>query len=131
MTTMLKSLKMLTIPLVLAAAGCAGNAQTVAVAGQPAPADNAVGVRVDNSNWNDIDVYAVAHGMVQRLGTITSMNAASFTISAAVATPDLQLLVVPIGGSQNYLTNVLAVTPGQTVKLHVENSLDLTSYTID
>ncbi len=127
---MMKMLKVLSIPVLLAAAGCAGQGPAGALAGQPAPA-NAVAVDVQNNNWNDVDVYAVAHGTVQRLGTITSQNKADLRIPASLASPDLQLLIVPIGGTQNYLTDVINASPGQTVHLRVENTLDLTTLTVE
>lgn len=127
---MTKMMKLLTIPALLAAAGCAGHGPSGAVAAQPAPA-NTVAIDVQNSNWSDVDVYAVAHGTVRRLGTITSMNKADFTFPAPLATPDMRLLIVPIGGSQPFLTDILNVSPGQTVHLHVQNTIDLTSWTIE
>lgn len=118
----------------LLAGGCAtGRSSTYdeMTAAQPAPTDAAV-VHVANNNWQDIDVFAVRNGMKLRLGMVQSMGATDFRLPASFieGAPNVQVYIHPIGSNGGYLSQAMLVNVGQRVDLHVENNLNLTSYSV-
>lgn len=98
---------------------------------QPAP-ENAAVVRVENNNWQDVDVYAIRNNQKVRLGMVTSMTASGFRLPSNLLTgsPNVQLYIHPIGSSGGYLSQAMLVGAGQTIELRVENNINLTSYSV-
>lgn len=127
------------LSVALTAAGVAGGCATGRGAGtydeltsaQPAP-EHAATVRVENNNWQDVDVYAIRSGQKIRLGMVTSMTSTDFALPASLLTgsPNVQLYIHPIGTNGGYLSQSMLVAAGQTIDLRVENNINLTSYSV-
>ncbi len=109
-------------------AGCARNRQPEA----PVPMTTPVTVEVQNNNWNTVVVYAIAHGVSQRLGEVNTGRTQSLTTPAGVdpTSGDFKIVIDPIGSRFTFATGNLMVSPGGTVSLTVENDLNLSSWTI-
>ena len=83
-------------------------------AGEVAPT-SAVGLRVRNNNFLDMDIYAVSAGLATRLGTVTGNSSRNFVLDPSLATPDLRIVATPIGGNGRASTGQVLVSPGQTI----------------
>jgi len=112
--------------LVIDAAACASHHRSAAAA-PPEP----MVVIVNNSNYLDVDVFAVRGTSRARVGSVTGMSSATFRVPTHF-TPDgnLQLLVDPIGSNATYLTDKIAVSPGQHIELTVTAILRMSSYAV-
>ncbi len=112
--------------LTIDAAACATHHASAAAA----PPERMV-VTVNNSNYLDVDVFAVRGTSRSRLGSVTGLSSVTFQVPAHYA-PDgnLQLLVDPIGTNATYLTDKIAVGPGQHVELTVTSILRMSSYSV-
>jgi len=88
---------------------------------------------VENDNWLDAHLYLVRDGMLTSLGFMTGPGAERFTLPpmATMAGADVQILVLPIGGTESYLTPALVINPGDQVRLTVQNSLSLSTVTVE
>ena len=102
------------------AAACSHN--TYEAAGEVAPA-NSIGLRVTNSNFLDMDVYAVSEGLSTRLGTVTGNSSHTFVLPPAYSTQDLSIVATPIGGTGRATTGPITVSPGQTVEFRIGSVL--------
>ena len=96
-----------------------------------APPPEPVVVIVTNSNYLDVDVFAVRGTSRSRVGSVTGLSSATFSLPAHYA-PDgnLQLLVDPIGSNATYLTDKIAMGPGQHIELTVAAILRMSSYSV-
>lgn len=107
-------------------AACAGRHKSAAAA----PLEPVV-VIVNNSNYLDVDVFAVRGTSRARVGSVTGLSSATFTVPAHFAADgNLQLLVDPIGSNATYLTDKIAVGPGQSLELTVAAVLRMSSYSV-
>ena len=113
------------VSLTIDAAACAGH-KSAAV-----PPPEPVVVIVNNSNYLDVDVFAVRGTARARIGSVTGLSTSTFRVPAEYA-PDgnLQLLVDPIGSNATYLTEKIAVSPGQHVELTVTSVLRMSSFSV-
>lgn len=82
-------------------------------------------VQVANHNWLDMHIYAVRNGTLYSLGVVTGLSGDTLTVPASALTPgaDFEILADPIGGASAYVSPRLVVTPGDVVKLSIENHL--------
>ena len=103
--------------------------RTQEAAGEVAPA-RAIGLRVRNNNFLDMDVYAVSYGLATRLGTVTGNSSRNFVLDASLATQDLQIVATPIGGNGRASTGVVTVGPGQTIDFTIGSILRNSTVTI-
>lgn len=131
----MNALKTLAVALATAlSAACAANSQKTAGTGTEIlrPEQEKTTVRVENRNWSDVTVYAILGGQRQRLGTVNSMGSASFRVPShfLAAGRDLQLLVDPVGSSEEYMSPAMQVYSGQEVSLSVQNHLSVSSVAI-
>ncbi len=96
----------------------------------PGPARTMVHVR--NSNWADMDVYALRDGQRFRLGTVTGMGMADFEIPPALlsGSADLQLMADPIGSPQVHVSAPIPLRRGATIDLQLESNLALSNVTV-
>lgn len=97
--------------------------------GEVAPA-RAIGLRVRNNNFLDMDVYAVSYGLATRLGTVTGNSSRNFVLDASLATQDLQIVATPIGGNGRASTGVVTIAPGQTIDFTIGSVLRNSTVTI-
>jgi hypothetical protein len=112
--------------LMIDAAGCATHHPSAAAA-PPEPVE----VTVNNSNYLDVDVFAVRGSSRSRIGSVTGLSSATFLVPAnRAADGNLQLLVDPIGSNATYLTDKISVSPGQHVELTVTAVLRMSSYSV-
>jgi FtsP/CotA-like multicopper oxidase with cupredoxin domain len=77
-------------------------------------------------------VYAVRGTSRIRLGMVTSMATQVFRLPEAVAggAGGVRLLADPIGGSEQFLTPAMRVSPGDEVKLEIQNQLQISTVSI-
>ena len=112
--------------LVIDTAACAPHHASAAAA-PPEPVE----VTVNNSNYLDVDVFAVRGSSRSRIGSVTGLSSATFLLPVHhAADGNLQLLVDPIGSNATYLTDKIAVNPGQHVELTVTAVLRMSSYAV-
>jgi len=90
-----------------------------------------VAVTVKNSNWMDMDVFAVRGGTRARVGSVTGLTTATFRVPANFA-PDgiLQFMVDPIGSDATYVTDKIVVSPGQRVELTIGTVLRMSTFAV-
>ena len=102
---------------------------TQEAAGEIAPT-RAIGLRVRNDNFLDMDVYAVSDALATRLGTVTGNSSRNFVLDASLATQDLRIVSTPIGGNGRASTGVVTVAPGQTIDFTIGSILQNSTVTI-
>jgi hypothetical protein len=98
-------------------------------AGEVAPA-RAIGLRVRNDNFLDMDVYVVSDALATRLGTVTGNSSRNFVLDASLATQDLRIVATPIGGNGRASTGLVTVAPGQTIDFTIGSVLRNSTVTI-
>ena len=97
-------------------------ARTNEAAGTVVPA-NVVGLRVQNNNFLDVDVYAVSQGVPTRLGTVTGNSTRDFVVDGSLVTQDFRVIATPIGARGQASTGAIIVSPGQTIEFTVGSTL--------
>jgi len=106
-----------TVPM---AGACAHTAQA---SGDVAPS-TAIGLRVRNDNFLDMDVYAISEGLATRLGTVTGNSRHNFVLDASVADGrDFRIVATPVGGNGRATTGNIAVSPGQLIDFTIGSTL--------
>jgi len=106
-----------------AAAPMAACTHTPQASGDVAPA-TAIGLRVRNDNFLDMDVYAISAGLATRLGTVTGNSRHNFVLDASMADgQDFRIVATPIGGNGRATTGTLAVSPGQLIDFTIGSTL--------
>lgn len=90
-----------------------------------------VAVTVKNTNWMDMDVFAVRGTTRARVGSVTGLTTATFRVPANFS-PDgvLQFMVDPIGGDAAYVTDKMVVSPGQRVELTIGTVLRMSTFAV-
>lgn len=85
--------------------------------------ENGVELIVTNNNWLDEVVYSYHAGQRIRIGTVTGLSTAVLHVPAhAIQPPNgLQLLVHPIGGFRDELTDLVTLAPGQHPELTIND----------
>lgn len=96
--------------------------RTQEAGGEVAPA-TAIGLRVRNDNFLDMDVYAVSEGLATRLGTVTGNSSRNFILDASLATRDFRIVAAPIGGNGRASSGSVIVSPGQTIEFTIGSIL--------
>ena len=108
------------------ASACASRGARVG-SGAGSPAQEQM-VTVQNDNWMDVVVYVVNGSAKARVGTVTGLGRATFRLKASViSTNSARLLIDPIGASRGYLTEAIAVMPGQRIELRVGSQLSMST----
>ena len=103
--------------------------RTQEAGGEVAPA-RAIGLRVRNDNFLDMDVYTVSDALATRLGTVTGNSSRNFVLDASLATQDLRIVATPIGGNGRASTGIVTVAPGQTIDFTIGSILRNSTVTI-
>ena len=83
---------------------------------------------VTNTNWADVTIFS-AHGTTRsRIGFVSALSTRTFLVPRT-AMPDgtVRLLLDPLGSEKTYLTEAIAVTPGQHVELTVMPAMTMTT----
>src|SRR5262245_34662950 len=103
--------------------GCGHAANTRVINGMPAPSD-AVVVSVQNNNWQDVDVYAVAGGQRVRLGNVTTAHTSNFLLPGGMSlSPDLRIQLHPIAANRDFVSSRIIANPGDVIEVMVMNAL--------
>jgi len=91
--------------------------------GDVAPS-TAIGLRVRNNNFLDMDVYAVSAGLATRVGTVTGNTTKNFILDASMADgQDFRIVATPIGGNGRASTGNVSVSPGQLIDFTIGSTL--------
>ncbi len=87
-------------------------------------------ITVKNHNWSDMTVYALRNGSRMRVGTVISGTQERFTLPAGfdLRSGDIRLQADPIGSSEVFVSEPMAITPGSHVVWKIENHIALSSY---
>ena len=87
---------------------------------------------VENNNWQDMTLYVLRDGTRIRLGSVTALSRAKFTLpSAAYAgTGELRIMADPLGSTQAWTSQPIHVMPGQELRFRLENNVQLSSYSV-
>jgi membrane-bound ClpP family serine protease len=87
-------------------------------------------VEIANNNWRDLRVYVNRSGSRFRLGTVTSMNDATYSIPSDILVPGARIrIVVEIIGSNDALTTPeVPVESGLVIQWNVENYLSNSTF---
>ena len=96
----------------------------------PAPAP--ITLQITNDHPQDVDVFLVDGGTRYRIGMLSTAQTRLFPLprSTVVTGRQLRLLVHPIGGGGDYLSEEFTVDPGQEVRLGIRASLPQSSFSI-
>ena len=90
-------------------------------------AERGVTLTVVNDNWLDMKIYALRLGTRYRLGTVTSLSTEKFELPAHLqpSIAEVQLLAVPIGGTQGVVSPAVYPSDGDEVVWGLQNNLGL------
>lgn len=92
---------------------------------------DAVGLVVQNDNFADMDIYAVASGLATRVGTVTGGRTERFDLSASVYNAsDLRIVGTPIGGNGRASTGPIVVNRGSTIYFTIAPMMSASSVSI-
>ena len=116
----------------LSLAACSTSAPANGPRTLPADDDDRMEVRVENRSWQDMNVYAVESGMRIRLGTVTSMNTSRLRVPvrSGLFTHDVQLIAVPIGNDEQYVSQAVQVSRGQAMAFTIQNHLAISTVSV-
>jgi hypothetical protein len=110
--------------------GACGRTADEMVDGMPAPLA-APAVSVTNTNWADVNVFAVSGGQSHRLGMVTTNQTTRFDVPEALrASGDFRIVIEPIGSSERFVASNVLVGPGQELVINVHNVLQQSTVTV-
>ena len=90
-----------------------------------------VSLTVTNQNWLDVDVFVIRGTARYRLGAVGGNSSATLGIpSSLIARGELQLMADPVGSNDVYVSDVISVTPDQTLQLTVAPRMRMSSYAV-
>jgi len=121
---MMRDPRVAMVALLLSVAACGGSGAPVtspspkaADRSKSASTDGPIQVRIDNQNFNDMNVYLVAGGSRWLLGQAGGVSLTTLTIPNGIAPTDLRLrlLADPLGGQAPITTPTLIVPRGQRI----------------
>lgn len=117
--------------LLVAQSACAGRATNPMDMEQQA-AERPIRIQVNNNNFNDITVYAIAGGAQRRLGAVTGNSSQTYELprSLNLAANRLQIRASPLGARGSYTSAELAVFPGDLVVVDLAAELTLSNISI-
>jgi hypothetical protein len=111
-----------------------------AVTAQDVRAQNAPGSRnpggvvvvVQNNGFYDQHVYAVQGGQRRTIGLVTGLTTQTLELPRVMAETqqDIQVLALPIAGGSTYLSQMLAVYPGDQVNVTLHTDATYSSTTV-
>ncbi|MGQ0648698.1 MAG: hypothetical protein ACT4P7_14150 [Gemmatimonadaceae bacterium] len=106
----------LAVLLALSAAACGGARQGSAGTAQPTTT-----VRVENQSYLDMVIYLIAGSQRIRLGTAGGNSTTTLRIPQqyVFGVSSLQFLADPIGSNRTPISDTIAVSPGDQVRLMI------------
>jgi hypothetical protein len=111
-----RTIMMMGAAAAMSAAGCAHPNELADDDASPAAP---IGIRVQNQNFNDMDVFAVSGGMPRRLGMVIGSGSSTFSLDPSYALRPLYIVAAPIGGFGRASSGQLNVAAGDTVEFTV------------
>lgn len=89
--------------------------------------DEGITLTVENHHWSDMKIYAIKLGNRFRLGTVISQTVETFELPSYLQADvsEVQLLAVPIGGSESVLSPSVYPSPGDEVVWGIQHNLRL------
>jgi hypothetical protein len=85
-------------------------------------------VTVINHNWADVRVYAVSSSYTVRLGMVSGLGRATFTVPRVLPLHgDFQLAIRPIGQRTVHYSQPILASAGDVVEYTVHNHLGLSN----
>jgi hypothetical protein len=85
-------------------------------ANAPEGTRGAVGLVVQNQNFNDMDLYVVSEGLATRVGDVTGNSTARFSLDPSFfPASEIRVIATPVGGNGRASTGPLNVSAGQTI----------------
>ncbi len=80
---------------------------------------------VNNDNWLDCVIFAQHDGELSRIGTVTAVTSATFTLKPWILgqTRSIRLVAHPVGSEGVARTDLLKIQPGQVIEWRLENQL--------
>lgn len=105
------------------------------VMGSPVQTAAHATIRISNQNWGDVRIFLLHGGggrMRSRLGTVTSMNSAEFSIPEqfVMAGTVIQVVAEVIGSSERVATEQVTMQPGLVVDWVIANVISQSNYFI-
>lgn len=127
----MRTLRTALLGLMLAAvgAGCRSKGSDTSV--QPDP-NTMVPVEVESHFMGDVVIYLVRGSDRQRIGMVTALSTAEFSIPwrRLTSSEGNRLLAYPIAGRAAYASDPLVLQPGQSIKWTLESDLDRSSLAV-
>jgi len=82
-------------------------------------------IQVNSDSWQDVEVYMVRDGDPVSLGVVDGMGTAHLKVPSLVTAPgsQVQILGMPIGGGEDYLSRTIVVNPGDVIDLTLQSEL--------
>ena len=85
-------------------------------------------VRVENRYLGDLHIYLVNHGTRYRIGVISSLSEASFSIPMSVVVDsDIQFLAVSVAEGHTHQSEFVAIKQGSVIALTIQPTGNLSS----
>lgn len=84
-------------------------------------------INVTSASWFDAHVYVIRDGLAISLGMVSGPGESALQVPsmATGSISEVQLMVLPIGSQEYYMSPVMAIEPGATIDLTIENNLSL------
>ena len=90
-----------------------------------------VRLEVDNQNYLDVVVFGLQDHTTTRIGSVTGLSSATFTIPhRLLVLGRVRLLVDPVGSPVAYLTDEVMVNPGDILELRVASVIRMSSWSV-
>jgi hypothetical protein len=120
------------LPLGAAACRTAGGGGSGGGGDRGAGQGETVELNVRNDNSRDMDVYVVSQGLGTRLGTVTAVSSARFTLDASYfpTSGDFRIVATPIGGNGRASSGNLIVHGGQRIDFTIAPLLRASSASV-
>lgn len=124
----------LTLFVAVAAGACAAGATRTAPAdlGDESPGIGPIVLAADNRNASPVTIYAVRGTIRQRIGSVAGGSQAELLIPSSLTNDraGVMVQVVPLAGSERYLSELLTPAKGDRVALTIQPRLSTSSVAI-
>ncbi len=89
-------------------------------------------LRVENHNWQNVDIEVLHRGMRSHLGSVNAAATSEFQFPRSLLSDlgEVQLIAHAIGTPDTITTNVIVLKPGTQVRWELETSLDRSSLSV-
>lgn len=92
---------------------------------------DSVDLVVQNDNFAEMDIYAIASGLATRVGSVQGLATERFALNSSVYNAsDLRIVGAPVGGNGRASTGPIVVHRGSTIRFTIANLLAASSVSI-